>query len=141
MQHIIGIGNRYIKEDAAGPMVIDILAERQLPADVKIIDGGLGGLNLLGLIDGLERVVFIDSVCGFSPSQAVMVLTPQQLGEQSEKTWGHAAGLSYLIQFIPVVCEKKVPEIMIIGIEGIPDQSMLEHAAQLGLNITSEKRS
>ena len=63
---IICVGNRYCDRDAVGPRVHDALRSRRLPAGVDLVDGGLGGLRLLGLVEGMGRIVFVDALEGFA---------------------------------------------------------------------------
>ena len=138
MIRIICIGNRYLDLDASGPMVFDYLADEKVPEHIEVIDGGLAGLNLLGLVDGARRVVFVDAVSGYGDD--VVVLGPEDL-PLPEKVYDHAAGLPYLIHVLHDVCNEVPPEIFLVGIEGKPGAYTVARAARLCVEIARDGMS
>ena len=62
MRRVVCLGGRHDGADAAGGLVHDLLARRRLPADLELVDGGLGGLNLLACLENAERVVLVDAI-------------------------------------------------------------------------------
>lgn len=137
-KRIICVGNRYRPEDSAGPMVYDQLVNDKLPKDIEVIDGGLAGLNLLRLIHGADRVVFVDAVNGFRPSGGVMVLDAEDASKNSDTTFGHNAGLAYCLRVLPEVHNGKLPDIFVVGIEGATDPDKILNAAEISLKIASK---
>ncbi len=140
MKRIICIGNRYLLEDSSGPAVFTALQGCQLPAGVELIDGGLGGLDLLRFIEGTEQVVFVDGLSGFadpasSGQASVHLLAPNQVTDPAVVGYDHSAGLAYLLRVLPYVCEGPLPEVSLVGIEGKPDQAAIHAAADLVLQI------
>ena len=60
---VIGLGNPLMGDDGFGLAVLAELSERwRLPDDVELVDGGTWGIRLLPLLDGAERVLFLDAV-------------------------------------------------------------------------------
>jgi len=59
---IIGVGNPLMGDDGIGIAVAERLAALSLPAGVEVIDGGTGGLTLIDLMAGAERVILLDAV-------------------------------------------------------------------------------
>jgi hydrogenase maturation protease len=139
MRRIIGVGNRLVAGDAAGPAVCDRLLAGALPPGVEVLDGGLAGLDLLRWIEGCERVVFIDGVCGFAAPGEVVVLERAQAAAAAPGGYDHAAGLAYLLQVLPAVCEGAVPEVRVVGLEGSGGEAQIERAAALALALAVEK--
>lgn len=137
-KRIICVGNRYKPEDSAGPMVYDQLVSDKLPKDIEVIDGGLAGLNLLRLIHGADRVVFVDAVNGFRPSGGVMVLDTEDASKNADTTFGHNAGLAYCLRVLPEVHNGKLPDIFVVGIEGTTDPDKILNAAEISLKIASK---
>lgn len=133
MRRIICIGNRYREGDEAGPRVYDYLAQRALPPGVEVHDGGLGGLNLLALVESSQRVVFVDSVRGFAAEGEVVLLQVADLPLETDAAYGHDSGLGYLLHVLPKVCEGPVPEISVVGLEGKADERVVALAAALAL--------
>jgi len=58
---VIGFGNRLLGDDAAGPLVVDRLMGRPLPAGVSLCDGGTVGLALLPEIEDAAAIVAVDA--------------------------------------------------------------------------------
>jgi hydrogenase maturation protease len=82
---IIGIGNPLMGDDGVGIAVVERLQEETLPAGVEVLDGGTGGLALLDLMAGVERVILVDAVETGRPPGAVIRLagTDLMLPEQA----------------------------------------------------------
>jgi len=57
---VLGIGNRLLQDDAAGPLVMDSLAALDLPG-VRLLDGGTMGLSLLPEIEACEVLIVVDA--------------------------------------------------------------------------------
>lgn len=57
---VLGIGNRLLQDDAAGPLVMDRLAALPLPG-VRLLDGGTMGLSLLPEIEACEVLIVVDA--------------------------------------------------------------------------------
>jgi hydrogenase maturation protease len=138
-KRIICVGNRYRPEDSAGPLVYDQLMSGRLPGDIDVIDGGLAGLNLLRFMNGVDRVVFIDAVNGFGrPSGDVIILDVEDASRHADTIFGHGAGLSYFLRVLPEVHDGKLPEIFVVGIEGITDPDNILKAAKMSLKIATQ---
>lgn len=65
---VLGIGNPLMGDDGVGNRVIELLAERDLPPNVKIEDAGLPGWGLPAWFEGWSNVILVDAVqMGRSP--------------------------------------------------------------------------
>lgn len=59
---VAGIGNIFLGDDGFGVEVAKELARRDLPADVKVEDFGIRGMDLVyELLEDYEAVVFVDA--------------------------------------------------------------------------------
>lgn len=118
---VIGIGNILLGDDGVGVHVINRLRSETLPAEVKLIEGGVGGLSLLNFIRGVERAVFIDAVAGDKPgrihrfsesdldSKVRSLLHPASL---------HDVGLAETIKIGKSVYPDEIPDqIIVYGVE------------------------
>jgi hydrogenase maturation protease len=136
MKRIICIGNRYIDEDSAGPRVYDRLSRKKdRPPDLEIIDGGLGGINLIPFFEFCKKVVLVDQMKHSDPSERIVVLDAADVSATAEDHFGHAAGLGYLLRVLPKACEGNLPGISIVGICGNPDDETIQEAAELALTM------
>jgi len=60
---VLGVGNILYQDDGIGIRVIEKLeAEYQFPDDVIIVDGGVLGINLLGIISNAGKLIVVDTV-------------------------------------------------------------------------------
>ena len=68
---VIGVGNTLRGDDGVGVRVAQALAERLLPQDVTVLDGGTAGLDLIFHLEGADRVILIDAAnMGRPPGEA-----------------------------------------------------------------------
>jgi hydrogenase maturation protease len=139
MVRIICIGNRYEERDSAGPQVYDQLAELELPDGVLAVDGGLSGLNLLGLVQKCRRVVFVDTVSGFAkPGDVVLIKDVAALIDRPDHL-DHGAGLGYLLSMIDQVIEGAAPEIVVIGLEPPCTETAVWRAVEMSVMAASRE--
>ena len=59
---ILGLGNPILTDDGIGIHVVRALAARPLPPNVTCAEASLGGLRLLSLIEGYERLILVDAI-------------------------------------------------------------------------------
>ena len=132
MRRIICIGNRHVPEDSAGFKVFSRLSKMTLDGDIEIVDGGLGGLDLIRFVEGAKSVVFVDSIAGFG--KGTMVLSSDQVAALADAEFSHRAGLPYLLRVLPAVCDGPLPEIKIVGIDNKETSAaIVKQAAALAL--------
>lgn len=59
---VAGIGNIFLGDDAFGSEVARVLAGRELPDEVRVVDFGIRGFDLAyALLDGYDVTIFIDA--------------------------------------------------------------------------------
>ncbi len=139
-KRIICIGNRFIPADAAGPLVFDHLKQLPLPDDTDLIDGGMAGLNLLHYLQDTRLVIFVDSVTGFKPSGNIVILEAEDIVQNVDETYSHSAGLGYLLKILPRVMDGELPQIRLVGIEGLPQSHLIEKTAEICLSLGIVKK-
>ncbi|HEY83904.1 MAG TPA: hydrogenase maturation protease [Chloroflexi bacterium] len=67
---IIGLGNPLRGDDGIGARVAQALAEQNLPPNVDVLDGGTQGLGIVNMLEGRQRVIFVDAAdVGVAPGQ------------------------------------------------------------------------
>jgi hydrogenase maturation protease len=76
---IAGIGNIFMGDDAFGVEVVRRLMQCNLPAEVRVVDFGIRGLDLAyALQDGYETTILIDAFPNGQPPGTVSVIEPDQ---------------------------------------------------------------
>lgn len=77
---VIGLGNPLMGDDGFGLAVLAELGARwRVPREVELVDGGTWGIRLLPLIDGAERVLFLDAVDRAAAPGTPFVLQGEEL--------------------------------------------------------------
>lgn len=135
---IICIGNSLFDPDSAGPHVHRLLSQESLPHCVELIDGGLGGLNLLRFLEHIDNVIFIDAIKGFRTSPGI-TMVPLPNPKLAVHGYDHNAGISYLTTIAPQVLDCPMPECLLLGIEGAPTGHLCREAAELCLELISKE--
>lgn len=65
---VLGLGNLLRRDDGVGVHVIQELRTRhRFPPSVRLVDGGLGGPGLLGVVEGAGALIIVDAVHGGEP--------------------------------------------------------------------------
>lgn len=98
---VVGCGNLLRGDDAAGPIMVRLLADKQLPEGVRLIDGGTAGMDVAFAMRGARRVVVIDaSRVGVAPGTVHRVpgseltdLRPPE-GNLHQFRWDQALGFA-----------------------------------------------
>jgi len=98
---VITVGNELMGDDGVGPAVFKTLERTILPRGVALIDGGTGGLGILHLMSGYDRVILVDC-CDFGgKAGAVKVFKPEDVLTKrgNAKFSLHSLDLLGLIEF------------------------------------------
>ena len=115
---VIGIGNPLRGDDGIGPRLVEELVQGGLPEGVTALDVGMGGLDLLRVLEGWERAVIVDAAdVGREPGQIVR-FTPDQvrLALAADSFSLHHAGLGEVIALADALGQA-LPEMIIFGIQ------------------------
>ena len=78
---IAGIGNIFLGDDAFGVEVAQRLWQRALPDEVRVVDFGIRGLDLVyALLDGYEAVILVDAAPRGGRPGTLYVVEPDRGG-------------------------------------------------------------
>ncbi|MEM3585821.1 MAG: hydrogenase maturation protease [Candidatus Jordarchaeaceae archaeon] len=114
---IIGVGNLLLGDEGVGVHVVEELNKRNLPSNVKVFDGGTGGIALLSLMDEAEKVIIVDAVLGGGEPGEIYLLDVDKLMKGVVKFFSlHEMNLSSVLR-IGKELGKLPPELIIVGIE------------------------
>jgi hydrogenase maturation protease len=85
---VIGLGNMLMSDEGIGVRIVQRLLDfaDKFPS-VDFIDAGTGGMSVLHLIEGRDKVVFIDCAKMGEEPGAIKKFTPQEI--QSTKVLSH----------------------------------------------------
>ncbi len=115
--------------------VYEYLRSRTLPEGIELCEGGLAGLDLLSLLQGADRIIFVDAVAGLTTSGHLIILQSDEIASLAGPNYDHAAGLPYLLRVLPNVLEGTLPQILLVGIEGVAVEPTVEAAAALAVRL------
>lgn len=60
---VLGLGNTIMTDDGFGVRVVETLSSRyRFPGEIRLLDGGTLGLDLLPHLEGIERLLIIDAL-------------------------------------------------------------------------------
>jgi hydrogenase maturation protease len=115
---VIGLGNPLRGDDGVGPRLVEELTRRGLPGGVMALDRGSGGLDLLQVLEGRQRVVVVDAAdVGREPGQFVR-FTPDQarLAQAADRFSLHNAGLGETLALANAL-GRTLPHMVIFGVQ------------------------
>jgi hydrogenase maturation protease len=73
---VLGLGNILLSDEGVGVRVIErLLAQYDFPEEVRVMDGGTLGLDLLPSVDDATRLLVVDAVQARQPPGALVRLT------------------------------------------------------------------
>ena len=110
---VIACGNPLMGNDAAGPVVLALLG-REHP-EIDAVDGGTGGLGLVTLMEGYDRIVIVDATSGLGEKGEVRVFRDVPAGGIPTLSL-HELGIPEALALAGTL--GIAPEVVIVGIEG-----------------------
>jgi hydrogenase maturation protease len=132
---VVGCGNGFSGDDAAGFHAVRMLATTHRSADLSFLAMGRPGIEMLDVFDREDRIVFIDAIAsGREPGAIVVTPLPaegiMQRSSASEDGWGIAEVLA-----LARTLGRSVPQTALIGIEiGDPNAPLLSAPVAHAIN-------
>ena len=114
---ILGVGCILYSDEGFGVRVIEkILRHYEFPDNVSVVDGGVLGVNLLGVISQADDLIVVDAVCNKGKPVQMYRLAGKQIPERIR-----AKNSLHQVDFLEplTLCQAldKVPETVIVGVE------------------------
>jgi hydrogenase maturation protease len=97
---IMGLGNALLGDEGFGLHVIRRIKDYRLPDNVKLLEGGVGGFDLLGHLEGVSHLIVIDvMVMDAPPGELRMYRQGPELAEPGKVMLSfHQVGILDLMQ-------------------------------------------
>jgi hydrogenase maturation protease len=115
---ILGVGNILLADEGLGVRAVERLNRRfRLPEGIEAVDGGVLGLDLLPLLDGVTHLVLIDAVrSGHAPGTQVRLEGRDIPSVASLKQSMHEVGVQELLAVLTL--QGALPEqVVLLGME------------------------
>ncbi len=111
---VLGVGNYLMGDEGVGVHVIQALDQIKLPVNVDIIDGGTGGFDLMPILSGYPKAIFVDATMDGRPPGSVGVLHPRFSADFPTVLSAHDVGLKDMIDALEF--KNELPEITLITV-------------------------
>ena len=114
---ILGVGCILFSDEGFGVRVIERLQEQyEFPENVSVVDGGVLGVNLLGVISQADHLIVVDAIRNKGKPGDVYRLADKQIPERIR-----AKNSIHQVDFLEALtlCQAldKVPDTVIVGVE------------------------
>lgn len=96
---VLGLGNLVMTDDALGSRVVEALEQRfEFPEQVKLLDGGTLGLDLLPRLEGIDKLLVVDALeMGAEPGTVFRLVGGEVPRAFANKLSVHQMGLQDLL--------------------------------------------
>ena len=131
---VLGIGNDILTDDGIGPKLVNDLKDSGFPGHVFFQTACVGGLEILELIQGFQKVIFIDAIITLEvPPGTVTHFNPGDFRETLHLSNLHDTNFLTAIE-IGKKLKMNIPdEILIIAIEIVEDRTFSDRfTAEIG---------
>jgi len=132
---VAGVGNIFLGDDAFGVEVVRELLRRPLPDEVRVVDFGICGLDLVyALLDGYEAVILVDATPRGGKPGTLYVLeveppAPTEAGPAELTVEGHNLDPVRVLRLAAAM--GRVRRLRVVGCEPGPPGDVEEMAAGL----------
>ena len=121
---ILGVGCILFADEGFGVRVIEKLEERYtFPDNVSVVDGGVLGVNLLGVISQADQLIVVDAIRNQGEPGDLYRLSGDQIPQRIR-----AKNSIHQVDFLEALtlCQAldKVPETVIVGIEPLDIETL-----------------
>ena len=115
---IIGLGNLLLSDEGIGVHVVsELQKEYDLPEELSVIDGGTLGLDLLPIIEGKEKIIFIDATDLQKEPGTIAIIEDENLPSfLAPKLSLHHVGLADLL-FASTFQGNRPAKVILMGIQ------------------------
>jgi len=113
---VLGLGNELMRDDGVGTVVARRLEEENLGAEVEIIPGAVGGLDLIFDLEGRERAIIVDAArMGLSPGEVRVVRREEIEDRLLPLASLHQIGLHDVLELAELTGIS--PEVVVVAVE------------------------
>jgi hydrogenase maturation protease len=121
---VLGVGNTLMCDDGVGVHAVRALADGyELPTNVRVVDGGVAGLRLLGEIAAADYVIIVDALkYGGVPGSIYRLGQEDLQPRRGPFVSAHEVGIAELLAAAEF--SEQLPEAHIIGVEPLETETV-----------------
>ena len=114
---VLGIGNLLLKDEGVGVHIAQRMMKMSLPENVAVVDGGTATLDILPLVNDVDRLIIVDAMKGGGTPGTIYKLPPEDIAQHSQQPLLslHQIELLQMLDMCALIGSK--PPTVIIGIE------------------------
>lgn len=114
---ILGVGNILLSDEGVGVRVVEYLDQRySFPDNVRLVDGGVLGVRLMGIIGTTDFLIVVDAVCNRGAPGALYRLSDEQVPRRVlAKQSMHQLDLPEVLALCTAI--DKNPRVVVVGVE------------------------
>ena len=121
---VLGVGNTLMQDDGVGVHAVQALADLyELPANVRVIDGGVAGFRLLGEFATVDYLIIVDAVRrGGVPGSIYRLGQADFRPRRGPLVSAHEVGIAELLAAAEF--SGCLPQTQIVGVEPFDTETM-----------------
>lgn len=114
---ILGVGNILLRDEGVGVRVVEYLNDQYIfPENVQVVDGGVLGVRLMGVVGNADILIVVDAICNQGTPGTLYRLVDNQVPRRIlAKQSMHQLDLPEVLALCSAI--DKNPKVIVIGIE------------------------
>lgn len=114
---VLGVGNILMQDEGIGVRTLEWLQAHCASPEVKMIDGGTMGLDLLHYLEGVDHLLILDAIeAGKTPAEIITLSGDEVPAFLSMKVSPHQIGVQDLLATSQLMGYTP-PEVVILGVQ------------------------
>jgi len=115
---VLGVGNVLLSDEGFGVRVVQHLMKYyDFEPQIRLIDGGTLGWDLLNFLQGVEKLIVVDAIDGKTIPGTFFVFKNDEVVKYfKRKVSGHEAGVQEVLAWFDLM-GKPIKEITVIGVQ------------------------
>lgn len=114
---IVGVGNELLRDEGVGVVAARVLMNETLPPGVEVVEGGVGGFDVVFELEGRDRAIIIDAADMGAAPGTVRSFTLDEVDVEMLHSMAslHQVGLADVLHIGSLI--GPLPEVHIIGVQ------------------------
>ena len=121
---VLGVGNLLMGDEGVGVHVLRALEMETPSPELRLLDGGTGGINLLSEFDGVRDIILIDATRDGQSAGTIRFLQPRNVTDLPRGLGAHDFGLKDLFAVSALLDQTPSIHLFTISVEEIRPMSM-----------------